>query len=427
MADGILDQLYGLDATSAFVRYEKIRAGEADKSDLAKGITNELAFESYLHLALRYYHYGLPEESIEILKTSPKQATVLLWLAYLDEDGSGDWLESALEMPPDFVFPYREETYVVLDHFMQSHDNWKLKYYTALICWKKDLVEKARNLFQECGDRPDYAPFYLAKAKLFEDNTEIKRTALQKASSLDKDNWRVNLALVEQYLEEGKFEPSAELARKTLDDYPERSILGINYAYALLNLGEYKNCLGFLESYELIPFEGAVRGRVIYHEAALRAALDELQGKDYKNAVKYAEKASLWPRNLGAGRPYNPDERLENFIIAHSYDRLGRKSQAKTYYARVIDYRPADHQRDNALLHLQVLALKKEGRQDEVPGLIQAAVQKDPHNPHLKWVEAKETGNKTQALTKEMMGNESQSLSTGNIFPLLIELLATMN
>ena len=59
------------------------------------------------------------------------------------------------------------------------------------ICWKKDLVEQAKALFEQCGDYPDYVPFYLAKTKLFAENINIKKAALQKARSLEEDNWRV--------------------------------------------------------------------------------------------------------------------------------------------------------------------------------------------------------------------------------------------
>ena len=116
MANSFLESIYNLDATSAFVRSERALSGQTKFSDLGNLITNELAFETYLQLAIQYYNFGFPEESIEILKAAPKQAIVFLWLAFLDSENQQDWLKLGLEMHPDYVFPYRDETYAVLTH-----------------------------------------------------------------------------------------------------------------------------------------------------------------------------------------------------------------------------------------------------------------------------------------------------------------------
>jgi len=416
MANGCLETIYDLDATSAFVRFERAFGGQTGLSSLSELITNELAFETYLQLAIEYYNLGFPEESIEILKVAPKQATIFLWLAFLDSDNQRDWLKAGLEMPPDFVFPYRDETYAVLAHLMKTEDDWKLKYYASLICWKKDLVERAKALSEQCGDQPNYVPFYLAKAELFADSIDIRKAALKRARSLEEDNWRVSLALVEQSLADGKYEQAAMLARNALKKHPERPQLGVKYASALSNLGKYEECISFLESYDIIPFEGAIRGRVIYHEAAIKAALVRLHQRDFGNAIQLAEKASRWPRNLGSGKPYNPDERLETFIIAYCCEKLGRNSDARTYDRKVLDYRIEDHQQENVLLYLQVVALKKHGRHEEAESLIKKATKQDPTNLYVDWVRATEDGEDADAIAKEIMKSDKQALSTDKQF-----------
>ncbi len=416
MANGFLGTIYKLDATSAFVRSERAFGGQTELGTLSKLVTNELAFETYLQLAIKYYNFGFPEESIEILKVAPKQAIIFLWLAFLDSDKQQDWLKSGLEMRPDFVFPYRDETYAVLAHLMKTEDDWKLKYYASLICWKKDLIEQAKALSEKCGDYPDYVPFYLAKAKLFADNIDVKKAALEKARSLEEENWRVSLALIEQSLADGKYEQAAMLAWNTLKKHPERPQVGLKYASALSKLGKYEECISFLESYQIIPFEGAIRGRVIYHEAAIKAALKGLHQRDFENAIRLAEKASRWPLNLGAGKPYNPDERLENFIIAYCCEKLGRNSDAKTYDRKVLDYRIEDHQQENALLYLQVVALDKYGRQKEAKSLIENATKQDPTNLYVHWVRAVGNGENAQAIAKEIMKSDMQTPSTDKQF-----------
>ena len=347
----VLDKLHELDATSSFVKYEKILAGDGDVSKLSHLITNELAFESYLQLGIKFYNYGLPEETIEILKAAPRQATVFLWLAFLDIDHRQEWLKSALEISPDLVFPYRDETFVVLDSLMKTESDWKLKYYASMILWKKGVRDQAEELFQQCGDQPDYAPFYLAKAKFFENDANIKKAALLRAESLDKENWRVNLALVEQYIADKEYDLAARYAQENLNRYPERSILGVTYAGVLLHQGKYEKCIAFLESFEIIPFEGAVMGRSIYHEAAVKAAFEKLKSSHYKNAIDYANKALLWPSNLGSGKPYVADERVENYIIAYCYGKLGKDSEADAYYTKFNNHQTDEQQVENSLLN----------------------------------------------------------------------------
>ena len=41
----------------------------------------------------------------------------------------------------------------------------------GLIYWHISRIEKARELFEQCGDIPDYPPFYMARGVLFQ-NTE---------------------------------------------------------------------------------------------------------------------------------------------------------------------------------------------------------------------------------------------------------------
>jgi len=408
-ANRILETIDGLDATSAFVRSERALAGQAALTGLSDLVTNELAFETYLQLAIKYYDLGFPHESIEVLKVAPKQAIILFWLAYLDSENQQAWLKAGLELRPDFVFPYRDETFAVLTHLMNTEDHWKLKYYAALICWKKDLLKEAKTLFEQCGDQPDYAPFYLAKAQLFSDNIDVKKAALERARSLEEGNWRVALALVEQAFADEDYESAAALARTAFDKHPTKPRLGLAYSRALNSLGKYEDCLSFLESFEIIPFEGAVRGRVTYHEAAIRAALEKLRTKEYDEAITLANRAAQWPRTLGSGKPYNPDERLENFIIAYCYDKLGRRSDAEAYEKKILDFQLEDHQQENALLYLQIAVLKKYGRNDEGERLLDQATAKNQATLDVEWVRAVEKGEDSQVIAEQIRKSGTQA------------------
>lgn len=386
MCGALLERLGELDPTSPFVRYEELieEGGDPGKLDLL--VTNELAFETYLQLAVSYFNRGFPEESLRVLELAPENATVLLWLAYLDEAKRSERLRAALEASPGFVFPHRDETLMVLEELMEESDSWKLKYYTALVYWKKAMIGRAKELFRQCGTDPDHVPFYLAKANLFRDEMPVREEALTRAGSLDKADWRVNRYLAAHYLATGRPELAETHARESLEAYPERSVLGLSLAEALLQQGRYDACIEFLEGYHILPFEGAVSGRRIYHEAAIRASLKAMDKRKYKIAIGLAEKATLWPENLGSGKPYQTDERLENFLIATCYDRLGKSSRARPFYTRVTEHRQSDRRPEGSLLYLQALALKKLGHGEKAVQLIEDALAANPDNACVKWV-----------------------------------------
>ena len=424
MLADVLNRIYDYDKTSTFYRYMKILEQKGSLTELSQLITNELPYESYLELAITFYDFGFSDECIEILKAAPEWPSIYLWLAYLDTQNRQEWLESALNMKPDFVFPYRDETLEMLEYLMQNNEDWKLKYFASLIYWKRGRIDRAGELFKKCGDLPDYAPFYLAKAEFFKDDETLLKAALEKAKEIKEDDWRVNLAWIEQYLEEERYSAAADLASETMKKYPERSVLGLNYAIALLNLGEYKKCVSFLESFVMIPFEGATMGRNVFHEAAFRFALEELKRKKYKNAISYASKSLLWPLNLGSGKPYDTDERLENYLIAYCHKLSGRPEEARLFYSKVSDHKNEDNTRENAMLYLQVLALEEQNRSEEAERMIDQAQLKDPDNKYVKWVKSKYSQNIGQSGNEELIPVEQQSSPINNEFLLLKELLS---
>jgi len=419
----VLDKLYGLDKTSAFVANERMLNGVGKSNSLSSLITNELQAESYISLALRYNSFGLVEECISILKASPNDVKVFLLLAQLDTSNRSGWLKKGVDASPNLVLPFRTETYEALIELMKIDNSWKLKYYASLILWKKEESDKAKELVLQCGDQPDFAPFYLSKAKLFSDDENIVKRSLVKAKELDPNSWRVNLALVDQYLKEKNYSEAAKIAKKAYSKNKELSILGMRYAGALLNLGKYKESVSFLEKFEIIPFEGATEGRMIYHEAAIKEAFKALRKSDFKTAIKYAEKAKLWPINLGSGKPYIVDEGLENSILSFSNKQLKNKEKAAEFNKNVIDFQQDGGNKEDARLYLKVLALKNIDKTNEAKEVVNTALESDKSNKNIQWVKAKtDRSNSESELEKELL-EKAKSKPLDNSFLLLNEFL----
>ena len=322
--------------------------------------------QSYLDLAIFYHELNLNKEALMLLNMAPENPIVNLWKAYIDNDNRSEHLTKALDLSPYLVFPHRNATATMLQEIKKDKKHWKLNYYLGLIYWNKGLIAEAKQLFDECdnasekvsGNTPDYAPFYIAQSKLT-NNTELQLQYLNKARQLDPEDWRSALAITKVYLKTNQVEKAVKLSKEFQLKYPEQASLGLCYAQALMANHDYSKAFNFLEQYELLPFEGATIGRDIYHEACLRLSFKALENGKYQKAIKWAEAAKLWPLNLGVGKPYDVDERLEDYITAYAYAQLGNKSNAKSYFTRVASYEHPQGIEENAKLYLQFLSLKK--------------------------------------------------------------------
>jgi predicted Zn-dependent protease len=388
-AMNVLSELFAIDPLNPFIIFEKVKWGTLTENDLRKQITNELPFETYLELALKYYNLDCFEEANEVLNNSPENAEILLWQSFLSSNNRDALLQKALAYSSEFVFPYRAETKAMLAQFMQKRNHWKLKYYSALISWNNGRIDEAKDLFIQCNDEPDFAPFYLAKAKLFAENKNVVKESIEKAMKIDGSDWRVNLALIKYYNANMEFEKSVDIARDFAIKYPEKSVFGMEYAKALMGLGNYEKGILFLEKYNVLPCEGSVDGRNIYYELCIRQAFNELKNKKYKSAINYAMKAKLWPVNLGSGKPYDTDERLEDFIIAYSFGQSNKQDEADKYYKKVMQYNcPADT-KENSNLYLQLIAFNKFNQPSTAQNLLSSAMTQEPENEILNWVDAK--------------------------------------
>lgn len=425
----VLKELSAIDPLNPFIVFEKIKLGTLTEDDLRKQITNELPFETYLELALKYYNLDCFEEANEVLNNSPGNAEILLWQSFLSSNKSDALLQKALAYSSEFVFPYRAETKAMLAQLMRKSSHWKLKYYSALISWNNGRIDEAKDLFIQCKDEPDFAPFYLAKAKLFAENMSVVKESIEKAMKIEDSDWRVNLALIKYYNANMEFGKSVNIAHNFAVKYPEKSVFGMEYAKALMGLKEYEKGILFLEKYNVLPYEGSVDGRNLYYELCIRKAFDDLRNKKYQSAVNYAMKAKLWPENLGSGKPYDTDERLEDFIIAYSLGQSHKKNEADDFYKKVMQYNCPPDTKENAKLYLQLMAFNKFNQPSTAENILRKAQSNEPENELFDWVDAKYSGKETELLRERILNLKNnkatiEKVNLINSFRMLLDFLA---
>jgi Tfp pilus assembly protein PilF len=311
----------------------RLNTSESGKT-LVNGIRNELAVETYLELASWYFRLDRWADAQAILALAPANAEVLYWQAYMEKKlgGSSDKLDRATRAPLEGVFPFRAESATVLAWATGATDSWRPVYFLGLIYWNKNQLSKARELFMACGNRPEFSPFYAARAELV---PETSAKDLRKASELHPNQWRYGKQLILRAIEEKKY---AE-ALKTAQDYDSRlpNDFRIRLLLAKANLlgGKYAACVDVLNATKVLPYEGSTEGHALYREALLMQTLERLKAKKYAEALALVTKARGYPENLGVGKPYdeNIDSRVESFLEGLCHEGLKKPDQAKASWS----------------------------------------------------------------------------------------------
>jgi tetratricopeptide (TPR) repeat protein len=391
-----IDTLLSLDPLNHFAAFEKFLpdGDEEAKRKFLSLVRNELPQETFLELATWYYRLDQSEDAFAVLTVGPELPELLYWKAFLKRNTpEGDLLlAKATAASPVLSFPFRPESLPVFQWAMTKDKGWKPKYYLGLIYWHVNNLSKAKELFQQCGNEPDFAPFYAGRAKLADEHSPAQKLAdLEHAIQLDQTEWRYHKLLAEEYLLQERFSDALNVAGPFYRSHPNDYIMGMLYAKTLLLNNKFRESGAVLAKLNIIPFEGATDGRELYREAKLMQALEEMQKKKYSKAQQFIQEAKVWPINLGAGKPYDEDidTRLEDWMAYLVYERTGKGDMAKTLLEKLgtikNDYPQANHL-------VTALAMKKQGRGNEAIQWLEGLIKKFPGNKILLWARAELTG-----------------------------------
>jgi len=345
-ATAVLVDLLNIDPLNHFGRFEKFlpEGIERAQDELARLIRNEFPQETFLETALKYFNLDCYREAIWILERAPEHPMVLYWLAYMNSlsgkpIAANQLFEKANQLPPYLVFPFREESVEMLKWAIGTSGSWKPKYYLSLIYWNSDQTGMARSLIEACGDEPDYPVFSLAKGDLYskEDFTTAQKSYL-KALELDPDSWRAGYRTAGFYITNNMLDEAVKISKEYFQKFPENYYLGLQYANLLNRKGQYESSINVLKNLIVLPNEGATSGRLIWHESNLRKAVQSMIRHDFQTAHNHIDLALEWPENLGVGKPYDVDERLENFLMVVIHKYAGREDELLAVQQKILDF-----------------------------------------------------------------------------------------
>jgi Flp pilus assembly protein TadD len=298
-------------------RYDKLDHFANYEKTSTLAIQNEFPYQTYIEIALEYLSLGLKDDAITLLSKSPMHPEIAIWLAYLKDDSQ--LLKPVAAGSPAFVFPYRTESLAPLQWAVSQNDNWKFKYFLGLNYYALQRDAEAIDLFRACADEPDYAPFYLTRSKLLKDPSD-----LLKANKMAPEEWRTWTYLIEYFEKNGNYDQQLIYARQASQRFKENYTLQFALAKALMNNKKYRESIQALQHLEVLPFEGSGEGHEVYEQVLLLQAVEFMEHKRYKEALKDIELSKQWPENLGEGKPYDVDNRLQDYMTAYCLQKLGK-------------------------------------------------------------------------------------------------------
>ena len=335
----ILTKIESIDPIHHILSFEKflIDPNEINKTKFINSHRSELRNETFLELSIRYFNLNQTKEAQMILVNGPRHLTNDLWISYISNNK--EKLDNLVKSNSiNFIFPFRRETIKVLEWAKNNISNWKVDYLLALNLWSKGRHDESRKLFKELSDIPNNENFYLSRASLMEgSNVASYNDDIKKAYMINKKNWRAVLEYGRSLQNSNEFSEARKVLRIEFERNKSNYMIGMEYIKVLLNVNQYEKAINVLENLKILPYEHAGEGRELYEKAYFNSAIKKIDDGKIDDAIKLIIKSKLWPEELGVGKPYKPDERIQNFLLYICYKKLGKPNH-KFFLDEIVSY-----------------------------------------------------------------------------------------
>jgi tetratricopeptide (TPR) repeat protein len=205
--------------------------------------------------------------------------------------------------------------------------------------WSKGRVPEARQFFDACGSQPDYGPFFLARGHFYKSlDLQQSQVDFEKAVELDPKSWKAWHTLIDFYNGQSLPEKALETALEATSLFPEEDYLKVDLVRAFISNERNAEAAEILDGLEILPSEGATGVHGLFVRCHVNLGLDNIKEQNYEQAIQHLEKAKTYPENLGSGQPYESDQRMQDYLIAYSYDKMGDREKAEEMKQAIYDY-----------------------------------------------------------------------------------------
>ncbi|HOI80583.1 MAG TPA: hypothetical protein PLI30_13375, partial [Petrimonas sp.] len=199
---------------------------------------------------------------------------------------------------------------------------------------------------------------------------------------------RAGLFASKYYLDHGNYQRSEEIARKYFEINTKNYYLGLQYAKILELNRKYDACIKILGKIWILPNEGATEGRIIWRNANIGKALEYFEKTSYRKALESIHNSKKWPANLGVGKPFEVDERFEDFISMLCLQKTGNQTSAKELRDRIIHQPPQQMVSDDTNDFLTAWLWKESGNKSKGDSLMNHLIKRNLSSVKRIWYQA---------------------------------------
>lgn len=334
-----LEQIKKIDPLHHLISFETFLSGNLSRENLLKFHQSEFPYQTFLELALLYYHSGFVFEAIAVLENSPQNLLIQLWHAYLTNNDKA--LENIKSLKVDFIFPFRVETIAMLKWASEQQSNWKINYLLALNYLGTYQKEKGVKILKTLENEPDWVQFYWIRANIL-DNSDSDSDSLstfndyKKAYEAAPKNWRFTLSYSKALDKKGDTKKAISILEKAYEESPENYSLGMQLTEYLVKINKFEKAIQLLDNLTVLPFEHDTGARTIFTKAYIGATVNALIKNDWEQATKLLLASLEWPERLGVGKPFDAEERINYFLLA--FVNKMKNEDSNQYYSNIIDY-----------------------------------------------------------------------------------------
>jgi tetratricopeptide (TPR) repeat protein len=187
-----------------------------------------------------------------------------------------------------------------------------------------------------------------------------------------------------------------------------------------------------LDTITILPFEGARYGRETYRQACVLFAAEEMKAGRYAEAIPLLEKARSGPERLGVGKPYDVDNRVEDFVEALCRRQRSERTKDEKLLQQVVRYTDEHPENWDVNRLLGLLALRDVGEVALATRLMDEWLSRDTNDVVARWSsfvfhkERQKARDLEQALQTKGKGSLLSQTIVDQNFPLVMEVFRTL-
>lgn len=336
----------------AIVENTLLGTGESDVSLLSQDL------QYYLEAACAYMEMNLLDDAASVLedcRTRPgvrQHPFVDFYLGYLaDRKGQRKLAKTCYQrgstLPTKSVFPFRTESLAVLQTGLRYEpENWKLYYYLGTLLTAKRRWREALDHFLAADkESPDCSVLYSNLGTIYWrklNDIEKAQEAYERARELDPDDYHYYVALDALYDQANEPAKRGELFSQAPAEVERDFRVRFRRASYCCDEGRYDEALDILKKTTFTPWEGFTAVHDLYARILNSRADKHLREGKYDAAIKVLRLAMEYPRNLGVGRPHDPDFGQEHYCLGLCYLAMRDEKRAEEYFTKATHSRESD-------------------------------------------------------------------------------------